>query len=404
KEKAYREEIERLSLVAKETDNAVVLCRPDGSFIWANEAFRKITGYTLEEFARTFGNSLQKASVSKEIQTLIEQCIASGKPVTYEGQMQTKDGKKRWLQTTLTPVKDNAGKLKWLIAVDADITEIKEAQEKVEEKNKEIIDSINYAKRLQQAILPSVKLFQKHLPESFVLFQPKDIVSGDFYWLETGENNNEIYFAAADCTGHGVPGAMVSVVCNQALTYALNEMKQKDTGKILDTAREQVIKRFSQSDTDKSVKDGMDIALCRLFKDTLKLQWSGANNPLWIVSEHSELNTKAGYRTMELNGCYLHEIKGDKQPVGMHAFAAPFTTRNVQLHKGDTIYVFSDGFQDQFGGNKAKKFKPKAMKEHLLGIIRLSMEEQHAYLVRIFEEWKGSLEQTDDVTVIGVRV
>ncbi|MCC7331243.1 MAG: tetratricopeptide repeat protein [Flavobacteriales bacterium] len=253
----------------------------------------------------------------------------------------------------------------------------------VEEKNKEISDSIIYAKRIQEAILPSRYSLTEHLKNGFVLYKPKDIVSGDFYWLE--KYNESIYFAAADCTGHGVPGAMVSVVCANALSKALLEENQTETGELLDRTRELVVERFTKN--DENVKDGMDISLCRISNN--QLQWSGANNPLWIIRKNSN---------------EVEEIKGNKQPIGKSDSSQPFTSHEVELTTGDTIYIFTDGFADQFGGEKGKKFMYKQLKELFLAINHLKMDEQREKLNQAFINWQGSQEQVDDVCIIGVRV
>ncbi len=275
-------------------------------------------------------------------------------------------------------------------------TEITYQKEVLEEKNKEISDSIKYAKRIQEAILPSRYSISDNLKNGFVFFKPKDIVSGDFYWLENLSNpsNKEaiVYFAAADCTGHGVPGALVSVVCSNALSKALLEEHISDTGKLLDRTRELVVKRFEKSEED--VKDGMDISLCKLDLTNFQnnsgkaiLQWSGANNPLWIIRNNE-----------------LLEYKPDKQPIGKTDNPRPFTTHTINLTKNDTLYIFTDGYQDQFGGEKGKKFKTSQLKQLLLSLQENTMSEQKELLNEAFDKWKGNEEQVDDVCIIGVRV
>jgi serine phosphatase RsbU (regulator of sigma subunit) len=266
--------------------------------------------------------------------------------------------------------------------IEAQTNEAEHQKELIEEKNKEITDSINYAKRLQEAILPPQKLFDQHLPENFILYKPKDIVAGDFYWLE--HRNGITYVAAADCTGHGVPGAMVSVVCSNALNRAVKEFGITEPAKILDKTRELVLATFSKSDKD--VKDGMDISLCAIHPDG-KVEWAGAYNPLWYISEGE-----------------MKELTADKQPIGKTDDPKPFSNRNIQLKKGDLLYLFSDGYPDQFGGEKGKKFKYKPMKELLLKNSSLSPAEQKEQLEAAFNSWKGNLEQVDDVCIIGVRL
>lgn len=256
-------------------------------------------------------------------------------------------------------------------------------KEKMELKNKEITDSINYAKRIQAAILPTDSTLKKHLPDSFVLYKPKDIVAGDFYWLE--KKDNLIIFAAADCTGHGVPGAMVSVICNNALNRSVREFGLNDPDLILDKTREIIISEFEKSDDE--VKDGMDISLCCYKSDSMELWWAGANNPLWIINA---------------NG--LTEYKANKQPIGKYTDPQPYKAHHIQLKKDDLIFVFTDGYQDQFGGPKGKKFKASSMKELFLSIRTKSISEQKIIIESTFENWKGKLEQIDDVCILGVRV
>ena len=261
----------------------------------------------------------------------------------------------------------------------------------VEEKNKEILDSIKYAKRIQAAILPPVRIVKQFLPDSFVLYKPKDIVAGDFYWLE--RRNDKLLVAAADCTGHGVPGSLVSVICNNGLNRSVREHGLTDPGLILDRTRDIIISEFEKSDEE--VRDGMDISLVSL-KTIYEeegpitiLDWAGANNPLWIIRK---------------NSATIEEFRPDKQPIGKYADPKPFRTHQTQLKKGDVIYLFTDGYQDQFGGPGGKKFKALQLKELLLSISGAPMTEQKKILDERFEAWRGSLEQVDDVCVIGVRV
>lgn len=261
--------------------------------------------------------------------------------------------------------------------------QVVEAHQELEEKNQEILDSIAYAKRIQSAILPPLSTVQQYLPQSFILYKPKDIVAGDFYWLE--HKNDTVLFAAADCTGHGVPGAMVSVICNNGLNRSVREHGLTDPAKILDKTREIVVKEFEKSEEE--VKDGMDIALCTLKGN--KLSYAGAHNSLWVVRKDST---------------EIEEYKADKQPIGKFREAKPFKSHEIELNPGDTFYLFSDGYADQFGGEKGKKFKASNFKKLLLSIQDKDMTAQKVETERVFEEWKGELEQLDDVCVIGVRV
>lgn len=273
---------------------------------------------------------------------------------------------------------------RWKIAQQQQVL-IEEKNRLVELKNREIMDSISYAKRIQTAILPPEKLVKEFLINSFILYKPKDIVAGDFYWMEALDDT--IIFAAADCTGHGVPGALISVVCHNALNRSVREFGLTDPGAILDKTRDIIIQEFAKSEDD--VNDGMDISLCALHLETLAVEWSGANNPLWIV--RNETNE-------------VEEVKANKQPIGKYSKYEAFHTHHLQLHKGDSLYLFTDGFADQFGGPEAKKYKSKSMKDLILRVKDASMEEQKHLFETEFETWKGKLEQVDDVCVLGIRV
>lgn len=259
----------------------------------------------------------------------------------------------------------------------------------LEVKNREITDSIKYAKRIQNAILPTNKHLRDGLKDSFILFIPKDIVAGDFYWLE--ERDGKILFAAGDCTGHGVPGAMVSVVCVSGLNRAVRENGLTDPGKILDKTREMVIAEFEKSDDE--VKDGMDISLAAIQREKENgerlLEWSGANNPLWILRKDNNV---------------IEEIKPNKQPIGKVENPTAFKSHQINVSTGDIIYLLTDGFKDQFGGAKGKKFKAANLKKLLLSIHHESMETQKKLIAQAFENWKGDSEQIDDVCILGVRI
>ncbi len=261
--------------------------------------------------------------------------------------------------------------------------EIGKQKNEIEEKSKEITDSINYAKRIQKAILPPDSLIKKYLKDSFILYKPKDIVAGDFYWMEP--KGDIVLFAVADCTGHGVPGAMVSVICNNALNRSVREYGLVDTGDILNKTREIVIEEFEKSDEE--VKDGMDISLIAFNKKTREIVFSGANNPLWIVRDGE-----------------LIEIKGDRQPVGKFYKSHDFSSHKEILKEGDLIYTFSDGYADQFGGDNDKKFKTSNFKKLLLSINDKSISEQEEIISSSFEDWKGDYEQLDDVCVMGLKI
>jgi len=272
-----------------------------------------------------------------------------------------------------------------LAIVFKQLKKVKTQKNIIEEKQKEITDSINYAKRLQDGILVPFDLVQTWFSKSFIFFKPKDIVSGDFYWIEKVDKH--IYFAVADCTGHGIPGALVSIICSNALSKSLHEDKITSPSKILDNTRKIVEEKFSRSSDN--IKDGMDISLCRLNVDTKKLDWAGAMNPLWIVRKESNK---------------IEELKPDRQAVGYTEKPKLFTNQEIQLSVDDSVYLFSDGFQDQFGGDQLKKYMRGKMKKFVLSIQNLSMQEQLSSFDKEFNSWKAKQEQVDDVCVMGVRI
>jgi serine phosphatase RsbU (regulator of sigma subunit) len=265
--------------------------------------------------------------------------------------------------------------------------EVEIQKEIVELKSKEIVDSINYAKRIQEAILPPENIMKQFLPDSFVVYMPKDIVSGDFYWVEPW--GNKILFAAVDCTGHGVPGALMSIVGYNLLGKAVNELGLSKPALILNSLSRGIGKTLRQTGTDSEVKDGMDVALCSLDYKTNMLEYAGAFNPLYIVRDGK-----------------LIETHSDKNPIGtyMDGELKNYTNHEIQLQKGDTIYIFTDGYADQFGGDKGKKFKYKSLQQLLISIQDKSMSEQKSILTKNLNDWKGNLEQVDDILLMGVRV
>jgi serine phosphatase RsbU (regulator of sigma subunit) len=263
--------------------------------------------------------------------------------------------------------------------------ELKAAYDEIHEKNTEITDSINYASRIQAALLPREEILKKFLPEHFILFLPRDIVSGDYYWASQVEN--KVIFTAADCTGHGVPGAFMSMLGISFLNEIVDERNITDPGKILDDLRKNVMKALKQSGKEEEQKDGMDMAVCAYDTANKVLEYAGAYNPLYLV-RNSELG----------------EYKADRMPISYFGDRVDaFQTQTIKISPGDQIYIFSDGYADQFGGPEGKKFKYKTLKQLLLDIRQEPMEKQVKILKERFDEWKGEFEQIDDVVLMGVR-
>jgi len=253
-------------------------------------------------------------------------------------------------------------------------------------KNKEIMADIRYASRIQQAILPNIEYVTEKLHEYFILHQPKSHVGGDFYWLKSLENRKII--AVGDCTGHGISGALMHMLGSVYLSEIINKNKFESASDILNQLRDHVMQSLNQTGEMGEAQDGLDIALCIIDCDKKRLQFAGANNPLYIV------------RNKELN-----EIKGDRMPVGIHVnFNKPFTNHIVELESGDQLYMFSDGFADQFGGPKNKKFRYKQFKELLVSVSSEPMNIQKEIINNTHDNWRGDAEQIDDILVFGLKI
>ncbi len=270
--------------------------------------------------------------------------------------------------------------------VEERTVELKGANDQLSLAFKDIKDSINYAQRIQQAILPLSTEIRKELPDHFIYFKPRDVVSGDFYWFN--KKDGKIYIAACDCTGHGVPGAFMSIIGNSLLNEISHQAEMSDPGYILNVLRDRIILALKQQSGEQESKDGMDMMLCCIDKKNKKLSFAGANNPLYLIRKGE-----------------LKEFKGNKQPIGVYGdVLKPFTNQELDLLPGDIIYIFSDGYPDQFGGPKGKKFLYTRFKELLLSISGRTMDQQYSDLDRAFWDWKMEHEQVDDVLVIGIRI
>lgn len=266
--------------------------------------------------------------------------------------------------------------------------EIEYAYELIKEKNKDITDSLKYAKHIQHALLPDTKYIAEFINDFFIYYQSKEIVSGDLYWFQ--EKDGKAYFAVCDCTGHGVPGAFISIVSNHCLYQAVSEVKEPNAALVLDRVNALFNQSIKQHYEDSTVRDGMDVSLCIFDFAARTISFAGANHNLYIV-----------------RGDEMKEVSGDKQPIGMFIGQSTrsFTEQRAEFSKGDAIYMFTDGYADQFGGETGdKKYMRKRFKGYLTSIAKLKLDEQHRLLKKDFNSWKGNNEQVDDVLVIGIRV
>jgi serine phosphatase RsbU (regulator of sigma subunit) len=265
--------------------------------------------------------------------------------------------------------------------------EISNQKDIIEQKNKEITDSINYAERIQRALLGSETILKQHVPDHFIMNRPKDIVSGDFFWSVFTQE--KLVVVTADCTGHGVPGAFMSMIGVNFLNYLVMQQHITDPGIVLNKLRDEIINALNPKGIEQEGRDGIDMVICVYDLKNMQLQYSAANNPLWQVRNGSMV---------------VHPA--DKMPVGKYeaAHTLPFSTHTVPLQPGDVIYTFTDGYADQFGGGRGKKFKYKPLQEMLLANHTRPFTEQREILEKTFDSWKGNLEQVDDVLVAGIKI
>lgn len=261
----------------------------------------------------------------------------------------------------------------------------------IETKNKEITDSIFYAKNIQTSLIPTKQDFGRYFEESFILFRPKDIISGDFYWISDKEG--KIIFVTADCTGHGVPGGFMSMLGISMLNEIVNEYSLIEPALVMSKLRKKVITSLKQKGVSGEHQDGMDLTLMVIDKKESSIVYSAANHTFYIISKNE-------------NGAFeLKQFKGDNQPVGIYGEKLkPFSQIEISVKKGDIIYTFSDGFADQFGGPQGKKYKYKQLQGVLLKIAHLPLSEQQQLLEKALEGWQGSMEQVDDITIIGIKI
>jgi len=399
-------ELTKLSHVVSTTDNAVMIISPIGEVKWVNHGFTKLYGFTLEEFVAK-GKNIVNAATNPTVIPLINAAIENKSSTNYDSKLLTKFGEDIWVNTTWTPIFDDNGELIELIAIDADISKQKIAEEKllqqnneISEQHKHITDSILYAQRIQQALLSPLELVQNIIDklgktkdfnlDYFVLYKPKDVVSGDFYW--TNYQTDDLYFAAADCTGHGVPGAFMSVLGISFLNEIINNKNCVEPNAILNKLRKKLIKTLRQKDINSDTKDGMDISLCRINLKKMELEYSGAYQPLYIVRNAT-------------GEPVLTKISGDRMPIGVHTNSkTSFTKTTISIQNNDTFYFGSDGYISQFGGEKDKTFKSKRLEKLLLKINNLPLHQQKYQLDTQLMNWQQDKEQVDDILIVGVKM
>jgi PAS domain S-box-containing protein len=378
-------ELEQLSLVASKTDNVVLILDAHGKLEYVNESFTKINKMTIDELKKNKGETIYELSNNPNIKEIINDAVKNKRSVNYESlNKKTNTGSEVWASSTLTPLFDEEGKLKKIIIIDSDVSERKKQERVILQKNKDITDSISYARKIQYAFLPNINTINTYLPNSFVLYLTKDIVSGDFYWFTHIDNCSII--AAVDCTGHGVPGAFMSLIGYNLLNKIVNEQKITDPKDILLELNNGVLEALYKNDSES--KDGMDIAICKINHLNNTMYFAGAMRPLWII-----------------NSSGLVEIKGDKIPIGTkqsdRGEKIAYTTHTIELKKGNSYYIFTDGYADQFGGPKGKKYSSRKFKELLTNNVTQNCKNQEKNIELEHHNWKADNEQVDDILLIG---
>jgi len=398
-------ELEKLSWVASKTINSVIITDADGNIEWVNEGFVRLMGITLQDFKVKYGTNLKKVSKNPATEETINECISKKQSAIYTTKTFTEAGEVIWIQSTLTPIFDAFEKLEKLIILDTDITIIKEAEQQIAQQSNNIRKAIQYARRIQGAAMESIDSFKDIIPNYFIFMRPKDIVSGDFYWVAKKENR--VYFSAVDCTGHGVPGALMSILGISFLNeIAKNLSLTSNAADILNQLRERIIKALHQHEAESESKDGMDMALCIIDLNTKTLHFAGANNPMILVRKNilePELKEIAGNATYN-EGFSMYEFLPDKMPIAIYKNKAPFINKSFAYCETDYIYMFTDGYPDQFGGKKGRKF----MKANLLKLIasfhEKPMDFQKMLIDKNLRNWRGRESQVDDILILGAQL
>ncbi len=399
-------ELAKLSIVASQTNNAVIICDAKGELEWANPAYEKLYGYTFEYFKQTFGSNIFEV-VDTETREKIYLAIERKESLIYHFFDTTNH---KWMQANLSPIYENTGEISKIVLIDTDIDKLVKAEttlkeknnalniafDEVHKKNKDIRDSINAALRIQNALLPLPFEMENALGKDqfFILFKPRDGVSGDFYWFT--EQNKKKILTVADCTGHGVPGSLISMMGMQILDEIVNKEHILEVNLILQHLHFNLVRLLKQKHSQ--AKEGMDISIISLERNTISLsngisnftlEYAGAMNPFYFVQNHE-----------------IRDIKADKQPIGASEEERIFQKQTFEIHENTVIYLFTDGFQDQFGGEHNKKFMTKRFRELLFSIHEKPMPEQHQILDETIENWRkqGNEQQIDDITVMGLRI
>lgn len=372
-------------------NNMVVVADATGKLTYVSPSAERILGFTPDELANgllfdlAVTNNAERRLITRNLRSMANRRVAP-RTIPSELKMRSRYGSDKWMKWETLP-----GPGRTVIGIGQDITEQKNAEYALHEKNEalnelhnNLLGSLEYARRIQEMILPEPEKLNRHVTDSFILYKPRDIVSGDFYWFS--KEGNRLYLAIADSTGHGVPGAMVSVLGSSVLRDVIRKYGMQEPSRILEHLDVEMVYALTR-ESGQGLKDGMDIALAVIDLDDMVLEFSGAFRGMTHVGK---------------NG--LQELLGARYPIGQYDEPKQFTTTCIQLEAGDRIYMYTDGFTDQFGGEHDKKFNRKRLKELLVSVQDMPMEEQSGFIDYALNNWKQETPQTDDMLMMGVEV
>ncbi len=394
-ERKEAETIKRLSsemqALSENSPDMIIRMSPEGNFFYANPMTEKFIDVDPKSL---INNNIQFAEINEEIKNFILNLtykVEIAKKEIQEETILTSSDKKRIVQFNAIPEYGENNILNTILFVVHDITERKEIETEIENKNKNITESINYAQRIQSAIIPDFDIVKRYLPESFMFYKPRDVVSGDLPWFYITDNH--IYIAAIDCTGHGVPGTLISFIAYFSLNSILNTNKNLNAGEILDELHKAVKRTLKQDSPDSKARDGMDIAIVKINYKENKLDFAGAHRPLFLLR----------------NG-KLERYKGDRLSIGGKSVAGKrgkteekFTNYKIDIVKKDKIFIFTDGLPDQIGGEEGRKYQAGRIRDIIIEKNNFSMKEYYHYFAEDFENWKKGYKQIDDILFIGIE-
>ncbi len=406
----FNRELEKLSLVASRTNNSVIIMDKNGNIEWVNAGFTRLYGYTLQLLKNDLGGNILEISSHPKIRIFFEQCVNNKKTVTYEARNRTRDGHSIWVQTSLTPILNENDEVVKVFAIETDITKLKEQEqeirqineelrrqrdtlqeqkEQIEFQNKLIKDSIRYAQTIQSTILPPLDVIKEYF-DVFVIYKPRDIVSGDFYWFAK-LSEKEFFLAVVDCTGHGVPGAFMSLIASRMLSEIVLEKKITSPEEILRELNQTVINALNQRRSDNN--DGMDVCLVKVDKQEqsqYQVTFAGAKRPLFYYKRETGK---------------VQMIKGDRKPIGgKRAMQSPveFKNKYLTLSANDIIYLTTDGMIDQ-NNPKRKRFGTPRFLDLLNEVKDFDLEKQQDYIEKTLRDFMADQPQRDDITIMGVK-